>query len=49
MSLRWIDCPISSEGVRWVIAKKPAGIAFTVMDPEALTPSIDKAIDAISS
>lgn len=29
-----------------VIAKKPAGIALTVMNPEALTPSIDKAVDA---
>lgn len=29
-----------------VIAKKPAGIALTVMNPEALTPTIDKAVDA---
>ncbi|MBJ6363028.1 substrate-binding domain-containing protein [Paenibacillus sp. GCM10012307] len=29
-----------------VIAKKPAGIALTVMNPKALTPSIDKAVDA---
>jgi len=29
-----------------VIAQKPAGIALTVMNPEALTPSIDKAVDA---
>jgi len=29
-----------------VIAQKPAGIALTVMNPEALTPSINKAVDA---
>lgn len=29
-----------------VIAQKPAGIALTVMNPEALTPSIDKAVEA---
>ncbi|OUM95265.1 MAG: LacI family transcriptional regulator [Thermobacillus sp. ZCTH02-B1] len=29
-----------------VIAQKPAGIALTVKNPEALTPSIDKAVDA---
>lgn len=29
-----------------VIARKPAGIALTAMDPEALTPSINKAVDA---
>jgi len=29
-----------------VIAKKPAGIALTAIDPDALTPSINKAVDA---
>lgn len=29
-----------------VIAQRPAGIALTVINPEALTPSIDKAVDA---
>lgn len=29
-----------------VIAQRPAGIALTVMNPEELTPSIDKAVDA---
>lgn len=29
-----------------VIAKKPAGIALTAINPEALTPSIDKAVEA---
>ena len=29
-----------------VIAKKPAGIAISVMNPELLTPSIDKAVEA---
>lgn len=29
-----------------VIAKKPAGIAITAMNPEALTPTINKAVDA---